>query len=324
MDTQLSAAGVSTDWVVKTGAAARLSGIPVETLRVWERRHAVSGEPLRRGAHRLYSRAQVERLALVKRLVDGGHAIGSLAPLSDAQLAQMMSDASGLRGAAPPRHPTTVTAIRVGLVGFGAANRPLMSSLRAAAVDIVFTAPTLEGVGHLPEETLDVLFVELSSLTAEQSARLVALQKALLPNETLLFYRHAPSALIRGLMRKGIEATRRPTSADGVEQVCASVLRRLMAAQENGHAPIGSNTCLSEDVLNRLLDVKSDLYCECPQQLAHLLLGVVAFERYSAECASRDGLDALIHIQLQRVAAESRSLLDQALRRLLAAEGIEV
>jgi hypothetical protein len=51
---------------------------------------------------------------------------------------------------------------------------------------------------------------------------------------------------------------------------------------------------------------------------------VVAFERYSAECASRDGLDALIHIQLQRVAAESRGLLDQALRRLLAAEGIDV
>ncbi|HSG20529.1 MAG TPA: MerR family transcriptional regulator, partial [Burkholderiaceae bacterium] len=108
MDTQQGAAAVSIDWVAKTGAAARLSGIPVETLRVWERRHAVSGEPLRRGTHRLYSRAQVERLALVKRLVDGGHAIGSLAPLSDAQLAQMMSDASGLRSATPPRHPTTV------------------------------------------------------------------------------------------------------------------------------------------------------------------------------------------------------------------------
>jgi hypothetical protein len=266
----------------------------------------------------------VERLALVKRLVDSGHAIGGLAALSDAQLAQMISDASGLRGAAPPRHPTKATAIRVGLVGFGAANRPLMLSLQAAAVEIVFTAPVLEGVGHLPEETLDVLFVEVSSLTAEQSARLVALQKALLPNETLLFYRHAPSALIRGLMRKGIEATRRPISADGVEQVCASVLRRLMAAQADGHASMASNACLSEDVLNRLLDVKSDLYCECPQQLAHLLLGVVAFERYSAECASRDGLDALIHIQLQRVAAESRGLLDQALRRLLAAEGIDV
>jgi hypothetical protein len=49
---------------------------------------------------------------------------------------------------------------------------------------------------------------------------------------------------------------------------------------------------------------------------------VAAFERYSAECSSRDSLDALLHLQLQTVAVEARGMLDQALRRLLAAEGI--
>ncbi|MDA0847973.1 MAG: MerR family transcriptional regulator, partial [Proteobacteria bacterium] len=64
-----SSDGSQPDWIVKSGVAARLAGIPVETLRVWERRHQITGGPIRQGAQRVYSRAQVERLTLVKRVV---------------------------------------------------------------------------------------------------------------------------------------------------------------------------------------------------------------------------------------------------------------
>jgi MerR family transcriptional regulator, light-induced transcriptional regulator len=65
----------------RSGAVARMLGMPVSTLRVWERRYALGGAQLSGGGHRLYSAADVQRLAQIRRLNLLGHAIGSLAAL---------------------------------------------------------------------------------------------------------------------------------------------------------------------------------------------------------------------------------------------------
>ncbi len=66
-------------------AVAKLTGIPIDTLRAWERRYqAVTPDRSARG--RLYSDAEVRRLLLLRTAVDGGHAIGQIASLSDAEL----------------------------------------------------------------------------------------------------------------------------------------------------------------------------------------------------------------------------------------------
>lgn len=73
----------------RSGAVARMLRMPVATLRVWERRYRVSQPQLSPSGQRLYSAAQVQRLALLKQLSDLGHAIGSLARLDMAQLQQV-------------------------------------------------------------------------------------------------------------------------------------------------------------------------------------------------------------------------------------------
>src|SRR4051812_5385386 len=86
----------------RSGAAARLAGLSAETLRVWERRYELSDT--RRSAHgqRLYSAEQVQRLSLLKQLVDQGHPIGQLARLSTERLRELAGGsgaAEGLDGA---------------------------------------------------------------------------------------------------------------------------------------------------------------------------------------------------------------------------------
>src|SRR4051794_6594447 len=78
----------------RSGVAARLSGIPVETLRVWERRHQLVAPRLSARGHRLYSADDVVRLALIKQLVDLGSAIGSVASLPLDALRRMRSAAA--------------------------------------------------------------------------------------------------------------------------------------------------------------------------------------------------------------------------------------
>ncbi|MCL6485084.1 MAG: MerR family transcriptional regulator, partial [Janthinobacterium lividum] len=81
-------AGNSPPVLYRSGVAARLAGLPVETLRVWERRYGISDTGRSAHGQRLYSEAQVRRLRLMKQLVDQGHPIGALAKLQLEQLDQ--------------------------------------------------------------------------------------------------------------------------------------------------------------------------------------------------------------------------------------------
>lgn len=66
-------------------AAAKLTGLSVDTLRAWERRYkAVIPERSERG--RLYGDAEIRRLLLLRSAVEAGFAIGQVAPLSDQEL----------------------------------------------------------------------------------------------------------------------------------------------------------------------------------------------------------------------------------------------
>lgn len=70
----------------RSAAVARMLRMPVGTLRVWERRYGISGAATSAAGHRLYSAADVQRLALLRQLLALGHAIGSLAGLDMAAL----------------------------------------------------------------------------------------------------------------------------------------------------------------------------------------------------------------------------------------------
>ena len=70
-------------------AVAKLTGISPDTLRAWERRYQAV-VPERSGRGRQYGQAQIDRLMRLNRLVKKGHAIGGIAPLSDAELTALL------------------------------------------------------------------------------------------------------------------------------------------------------------------------------------------------------------------------------------------
>lgn len=76
-------------------AAARV-GLTEMTVRAWERRYGAVAPARTKGGQRLFSEADVERLALLRALTAQGTAISALAPLSTAALRRM----------APPTAPS--------------------------------------------------------------------------------------------------------------------------------------------------------------------------------------------------------------------------
>jgi len=68
---------------------ARLTGIPIDTLRAWERRYGAV-EPARDERGRLYDDVDLQKLKLLRRLVERGHAIGRIATLGEPELGRLL------------------------------------------------------------------------------------------------------------------------------------------------------------------------------------------------------------------------------------------
>ncbi len=80
-------------------AVERDTGLGKDTLRVWERRYGFPAPGRDANDERCYPRAQVEKLRVIKRLMDHGHRPGRIVGLTVQEL-QQMSDA--LEGAPTP------------------------------------------------------------------------------------------------------------------------------------------------------------------------------------------------------------------------------
>jgi MerR family transcriptional regulator, light-induced transcriptional regulator len=74
-------------------AVAKLTGLPLDTLRAWERRYGAVN-PTRSPRGRTYSEQQIKRLILLRQAVEQGHAIGQVAGLGDRQLRELHDKSS--------------------------------------------------------------------------------------------------------------------------------------------------------------------------------------------------------------------------------------
>jgi methanogenic corrinoid protein MtbC1 len=70
--------------------AANRSGLTQDLLRAWEKRYGVVVPGRSGGGQRLYSDVDVERLRLLKLVVDGGRRISDVAPLSTEELGELV------------------------------------------------------------------------------------------------------------------------------------------------------------------------------------------------------------------------------------------
>ena len=85
----------------RIGAVAAMTGISSHALRAWERRYQVSPSGRSPGGTRLYSDEDVDRLRLIKKLLDAGHSIGGVFDLSRDELARLAGDVAPAARAEP-------------------------------------------------------------------------------------------------------------------------------------------------------------------------------------------------------------------------------
>lgn len=295
---------------LRSGTAARLAGLPVTTLRVWERRYAVVAAPKTATGQRLYSELDVQRLRALKQLTGCGHAIGTIAGLDLESLQALV--ASTPASVARPHQPVQ----RVVVVGGGAAQklRAVAGCTVAAVHDDLDQAETQAA----PSQAVDLLLVHLPSLQPLAVERLLALQARLQAGALIVLYAFGPDATAE-LLRAGGATVRR-------DPISGRELARLVGAAPRSVAPVASPRLAtprqySDETLVRIAELPSAIACECLRHVAEIVLQLAGFERYSADCVSVSPADAAVHRQLSETAASARTMFEQALAGMLAEEG---
>ena len=76
----------------RIGITTQITGIRPETLRAWERRYEVVKPVRTEAGDRLYTQADIDRLLLIKKLVDNGDAISAVANLDQENLQKRISN----------------------------------------------------------------------------------------------------------------------------------------------------------------------------------------------------------------------------------------
>jgi len=298
----------------RSGVAARMAGLPVETLRVWERRYGVSDAGRSPRGQRLYSAEQVRRLGLIKRVVDLGHAIGTVAPMGDDQLLE-------LAGARPaPAHDATARPMRIAIAGEALARR-LAAGATSPALDIVAHCRQLEGAADaLAGVSADVLLIEETEMTSDALPLIRAARRAMDAAAVVVMYRFCDSATVRRLREHGHLVARVPADPSEIAMLCGSALAG--AGMTPPPSPQAPPRRLDDQALAALAAASTTINCECPRHLADILMMLGSFERYSLQCASRNSADAALHQQLNQSAGMARAIMEQALERLALAEGL--
>ena len=305
----------------RIGAVCRQTGISQHVLRMWEKRYSVVVPERSETDRRLYRDSDIARLTLLKHLVDQGHAIGTIAQLDDAELERRLQQSAGaLHTAAAAEKPA--------LMLFGAS--------LVATFDDFNASDTFTLSGHYDDiseftadktdKRLDVAVIQWSSLQADSAIEITRLANRLNTRHLIVVYDYAPRKVLQRLVNNRITALRSPLDIAALEAVVAW---RFGLATQQQKSPEDLITAAPSRQFNDrelafLMAQSSAIACECPMHLAQLISKLVNFEAYSAECESRNAEDAALHNCLYNTTSRARSMMEQALLRVVELENLSL
>ncbi len=310
----------------RIGAVSRLTGVAPDTLRVWERRYGAVVPTRTPKGSRLYSHEDIGRLALIKRLVDGGDAISRVANLTQEELDER---AKGTR--ATGLQAESGQDCRIAVLGSTLPEKMGNEPPVKGQIELVgLYQDRDELLAKAAELDIDVIVLEYATIQPEQIREIGLLLLRSNAARAVVVYGFASRATLERLESARIIPIRGPIDPSELYRWCLMLNARpeqvsglLSEAGVDISRPLPPRR-FDEVTLAKIAAASVTLRCECPHHLVDLISSLSAFETYSEECEVLNIDDAALHAFLHSAAAQSRSLLEAALSRVMDADGIEI
>lgn len=163
----------------RIGTAASLTGISTHALRVWERRYRTITPDRTPGGDRLYSDQDVDRLRLIKQLLECGHSISELADLNNDALSRLIS-----------RHVDTLPATPQPDPGLLDVREAFMEALSTLELETAERVLARAAVSLNPRSLIFDIIVPILAEIGQQWER----------GELRIAHEHAASVILRNLL----------------------------------------------------------------------------------------------------------------------------
>lgn len=317
----------------RIGAVAKLAGLPVATLRVWERRYGVVTPPKTEGGHRLYSDQEVLKVTLLKSLTQQGHAISTLANLDISSLQSLLNESRQAMQVHSARQvlPAVISLV---VVGYGLASRietqKFTLTFGHASLKVVQVFTDVQDAlssAEIPQvdDASTMLVLHQSSVQTQNAQEILLLQRRLQVSKGLLVYRYASDSVLQNLKDAGFLLRREPVSDTDLSDIMQSV---LFIDPSRNLSQLSAKTIparkYSDHVLQRIASISTQILCECPRHVAEIISQLISFEKYSNDCLNSSQDDARLHAYLSAVSGTARALFEEALERVANQEGIDL
>lgn len=312
------------------GAVSRLTGIPMDTLRVWERRYSAVVPRRSPQNRRFYTREDVTRLLLVKQLVEQGEPVGSIVHLPETELREQLrahaelhqQSLGGLATAQGAAEPAASALVFGDALPYQIEHWTHdLPALRVLGGHTLFADFERDALTRKP----DLLIMEFPALQPDAVKRIRELLRQSDCRRTLVIYAFSAKIVLDRLHKLGVLTLRAPVTAAQIRDLLHPDTPETPAEwTDSSLAARPRPRRFSGKALAAIAETETRLACECPHHLADLVARVSAFEDYSADCENRHEQDAIVHARLCRMTAEARMLLENALAFLLESEGLAI
>jgi len=310
----------------RIGAVSRLTRIPTDTLRVWERRYGVV-EPFRsEGGGRLYTQDDINRLDTIKRLVEAGHAIGTIANLSIEKLNHRLAEASSSDIISGDQEEC-----RLLVIGETLTHKFSEALESASGIELVGAYNSYRDYENSSsEQQPNIIMLEYPTLHENNIRQIHQFLRESNAKHCILVYGFGNQSVINQLEHLGLSLLKFPVTASELQRACREHMRSGHPQSVAGQ-PISTQAgdplpprIYSREQLAKFASISTAVKCECPQHLADLILNLDSFELYSLECENSNADDAALHAYLHQATARARSIMEEALKRVAEAEELDV
>ena len=197
------------DTRLRIGAVSRLTGLSVHALRKWEERYGAVKPVRTPGGGRLYTREDVQRLALIKSLTQAGAPLSEVARSSLAELEEIGENL--LARHAEPVADAPAESLRLAVVGDAL---PVILGSRqgeVASLEFPALATSLDAARQqLAGESVDLLVQELPSVHEDTVRTLLRSMSSVGAHRAICIYGFASRSALDTLREAGIGLMRAP------------------------------------------------------------------------------------------------------------------
>ena len=302
----------------KIGAASKITGVNIATLRVWENRYGVV-EPIRiNGTQRGFTKNEVDRLSMIKQLVDAGDSVSTLAKLSLEELELRMQPSVKKSQVTFGNAKNILKAVSVG-TRIPEVGRPSPHLAEVRVVARYELASIMDDLSTIKIDA-DIIIFEIASLhlnTVELITEILA--KSEISHAVVIYRFGSPNGMKLAQLDGRIHPMQAPVFPMDIQIACNFAVNSTLGSspsvnvsqEKKEHAPF------SEKELWEINMMSNPIHCECPKHLSSIISSLRGFEKYSADCKDLNEKDRVLHKELETIASQARIIVEQALRKVI-------